>query len=348
VNRNYIIVIALGIATLIAFLLLNYFAKPNVSGDSSEEVERLREELEHVDQQVLEFELITQTQEEALKSQSALLEDKYVQIKKYDDQLQEYEQQIENMKSKVDDMERKGSLDAEEIEKLRAKIRKAQTTVGKASSNLADAYRSQVNVLVADLQDVTRGMDSVVMEVNSGDSIILALTRENERFKKSLIDCNGAKTMAEVDVPKFPILSAESFKFYSIEAGGSNPRVLQQASASTKPRLEQDKLQRLNICFNLKGNELVPSGQKKLYLFLKTKRGKQYRSNKMSGSTLKDGRNVSYTRSNEVTYQKSTGIYQVCMDYIPDAGDKFSLGEHKVEIVYDGEVIGNSTFWIKP
>ncbi|MEO0897253.1 MAG: hypothetical protein AAFY71_12685 [Bacteroidota bacterium] len=337
-NRNYIIVIALGIATLIAFLLLNYFSKPAIPENSVEEVEELKKELAEVDQNVLELEIISETQGTAINSLQGLLDEKYTQIKKY-------EEQINEMQDRVNEMEKQGSLDQETIDELKAKIAESRTKVDNTKGELLDDYRKEMDILVVDIARVTRGMDSIVIEKNTRDSLLVARTNEIERYQKKILDCADAKNINEVEIPKIPILNAVKFKVSSIKK--NSPELIQAESVNKIPRLDRNRLERLNVCFNLEGNELVSSGSKKLYMFLKNKRNRYYTSTRESGTTVKEGKNMTYTRSSEVSYRATSGSYEVCMDFIPDDSDRFSLGVHTVEIVHDGKIIGTTSFWLK-
>lgn len=331
-NRNYLIVIGLGIATILAFLLINYFSQSNSIGEESEELEIIRQEMESLDNAILELEIINETQDMLNGNLKNLLNEKYTQ-------LNQMEEKIQNMESKVKELEQKGQLDEQTIDDLKQKLIESK-------GKLIEVYKKEINVLVYENAKITAAMDSAVMEVNNSDSLILALTRENETFEKALLDCNDADKIEDIPMPEVAKLEAVNFEFTSIpkNANSGSKTVLQY---DKRNRLDFNKLERLNICFSLEGNKLVPSGNKKIYLFLTNPFNETYTSKNLSGQTLKDGVTAKYTRASEVNYQQSTGKYNVCMDFIPSGESKFNLGRHRVEIVYGGKVIGVKNFWIR-
>ncbi|MCI4668596.1 MAG: hypothetical protein MRZ79_10720 [Bacteroidia bacterium] len=331
-NRNYLIVIGLGIATIIAFLLINYFSQPQASNVDSEELVDLTNELESLDQSILELEIINETQGIQMENLKSLLNEKYTELNLMEDK-------IKKMESKVDELEEKGQLDEKTIEELRSKINETK-------ANLVDAYKAEINILVVENSSITAAMDSAIMELNNTDQRILELTRENEKFEKALLDCNDADKIEDVKLPEFAELKVEGFEFRSIPKN-SDSKSKSVIQYDKRNRLDFDKLERLNICFELSGNQLVPSGTKKLYLILTNPYGKTYTAKTLSGQTIKEGVTAKYTRDSELTYQQGVGKYNVCMDFIPAGDGKFAAGKHKVEIVYDGKVIGGDRFWIR-
>jgi len=336
VNRNYLIVIGLGVATIIAFLLINYFSQQPAAIDAEDELKVIQEEMESLDDAILELEIINETYSQQMVNLKNLLDEKYTQLNMM-------ENQIEQMENKVDELERKGALDDETIQELREKLRKA-------SGRLLNTYRQEINLLVVENSRITAAMDSALMEVNNSDSIILALTRQNEQYEKGLLDCQDAQSMEEVNLPQVAQLTANNFTFSSVakDASANNNKVLENADADRRrPRLSLDKLERLKVCFDLTGNSLVKSGNKKVYLYLTNSYGTTYTSSNLSGQAIKNGVTSTFTRASEVNYQKLDGSYNVCMDFVPDEGENFNGGTHTVEIVYDGKVIGTKKFWVK-
>ncbi|MEO1383429.1 MAG: hypothetical protein AAFV78_09375, partial [Bacteroidota bacterium] len=108
-NRNYLILIGLGVATILALVLINAF-----SGSGTDDVQLQQQlddylqEIETLESEVLETSVINEYTINELNSLKGLLEEKYTQLNFYE--------------QKIKDLEKSGVQNETEISNLKQKL----------------------------------------------------------------------------------------------------------------------------------------------------------------------------------------------------------------------------------
>lgn len=318
-NRNYYILGGLGLATIVAFLLINFFSDSGSRSSNDPPVELLEKEILELESSMLEMEIIMMDNENETADLQGLLEEKY-------DQITFMEQQIE-------EMEREGKVDKATIRDLRGKLAKSKTV-------LIERYKIQINELVKDNFDLVRTLDSTSLVELRRDSMYEA---KYDSLLALLNDC-GQQTTRTVEPPKLedsvPILRAVSFSFESKSSENSKTK-------NFKGNVKSKDLHTIYFKFQLKGNELVKNSKKVLYVALEDPNGKTYSNRPLfGGAVLVSGREIVYSREADVEYIDGQPN-EVSAEFTFANKKDITLGRHIVRVYHEGLEIGQARFFVR-
>lgn len=322
-NRNILIVIGLAVATIIAFLLINYFTGATTqSADPEEQVGALEEEIQDLENSILELELIDEENRRDVSRMQSILNEKNDELRLLEDRITE--------------MERDGQADEQMIEQLKARLAEAR-------SGLLQQYQQEINILVADVSGLTRRFDSVLGANRRSDSALYSLQQVSSEIDKLYKECMENSNQAVPATPAVPIIEA---KITSIQTEGGKTQTAVKSRMGTY-QLENSDFQTLKVCFNLKGNSLVPSGKKTIYLVLTPENDRPLTNSQVYGSvniTYLDNTKGKASRRNDFDFIKGQEM-NPCLDF--EVSGKFPLGVCRVELVYDGARIATERLFIR-
>ncbi len=322
-NRNYLIVIGLGLATVAAFLLINYFSQNAPQSVAPEEtVTALEIEIQDLENSILELELIDEENRRDVSRMQTILNEKNDELRLLEDQIKKLEED--------------GQADDEMIDQLKARLSEAR-------AGLLEQYQDEINVLVVDVAGLTRRFDSIVGVNRRTDSAYYNLQRKSNDIDKLYRECMEANNQSIPAAPSVPRINAN---ITSIVTEGGKDQTTTKSKFGTF-QLESNDFQTLKVCFSLKGNELVESGKKTLYLVLTPEQGRPLTNSSLYGSVpinFADNTTGVASRRNDVDYIKG-GSMSPCLEF--ELGKKFPTGVCKVELVYDGERIASERLFVR-
>lgn len=314
-NRNYIILGGLGLATIVAFLLINYFSGSGSGRSSKVTVDELNTEILQLESSLLELEVVMEAGNTETQNLKTLLDEKY-------DQITFMEQEIERM-------EREGKADKALIRTLRGKVNRARTQI-------IERYKLQINELVKDNSDLVQTIDSVSLTDFRRDSIYQA---KFDSLRILLANCSEPSNRSEtVSQPEdaVPILTASNFQFASQASEGGKKKPF-------RGNVRVKNLHSLDIEFTLKGNHLVPNSAKVIHLILQDPEGKAYSNVDLGhgGNFMVNGRETVYTQKAIVEYKKDQPN-EVNVEFTFENKKEIKKGRHIIKVFYDGIEIGQS------
>lgn len=315
-NRNLFIVGGLGLATLLALLGINYFTGNKPGGDVPPP-EALYEEIQQLESAIMEIELVNDMQTKENEDLGKLLGEKY--------------DQISFLEKQITELERQGKTDAGTISELREKLSKAR-------SELLERYKVEINELVVDNSRLTRNLDSLQLAIEGGDSLARAAGAERDVYKAALEDCKGSGrgniSLAEIK-ESIPVWTVDNFNFISVKDG---------KEIKMQPRIEKKDIGAMRFSFDIKGNTLIKSGPKTLYLVIEDPYKKVYRDAKYQGGTVSiGGREQVYTHKVIDNYAENK-TSRISFEYLPT---DVSGGKHIFIVYCEGQEVGRSSFIVK-
>lgn len=256
INKNFLIIGAMILATVLAFLLISIFSKNNPSinpGVVSEAA--LKKEILQLESNLLELELVFAEKDIQVDNFETLLDEKYVE-------LDNMNKKVRSMEDKIDQLEREGKVDKATIASMREKIANAK---GEIVKNL----KAEINLLVFDLGTLTQRGDS--------------LKEETDSLKKSIDDCQtysnslvaAASTSpgrsVDTEIPQPPVETrASGFYANNIKVGFLNAK--SKAFNARKPK-SIAKISKIEFSFDFEGVGEVSNGDKRLFIVLRHKKG---------------------------------------------------------------------------
>ena len=312
-NRNYIILGGLGLATVIAFLLINYFADSRSARSFQPTIADLNTEILQLESALLEMEVIQIEVESDAQTLEKLLDEKY--------------DQIVIMEQQIAELERQGKVDQATIRELRNKVNRVRGEV-------VNRYKEQINELVKDNFNLVQTIDSASLSDYYRDS---AYQAKYDSLVAMLEDCGQENSRADApkkEIDSVPILEALNFSF-EYKAGENKKR--NKLGGSVK----QGALHTIYFQFKLRGNELVKDEAKLLYVALVDPNGKTYNQPPYGGTATIAGREIVYTRAADVQY-KSGKPNEVNAEFTFPKTQEIPKGRHFVRVFYDGQEIGQS------
>ncbi|MEL6695315.1 MAG: hypothetical protein AAFP89_03700 [Bacteroidota bacterium] len=313
-NRNYLILIGLGVATILALVLINAF-----SGSGTDDVQLQQQlddylqEIETLESEVLETSVINEYTINELNSLKGLLEEKYTQLNFYE--------------QKIKDLEKSGVQNETEISNLKQKLVEYRQRLSGATIKL---LRTEIDVLVEDYTDLTKATDSIVLNRQRSDSTIFALRRQLRNSESDFKDCMDAKGLEVPTNPQRPQLNASITGLQMINSKTG------QAGDKRLKRIETANMNKFKVYFDLTG-EFIDSGSKTLYLVVRHNDGKYYRSIRSRDIEV-EGKTVTYVSDAIVEY-KSGVKNEVAMEFELPEGVEVKKGGANFFIVYKGEFI---------
>lgn len=319
-NRNYLIVGGLALATLAAFWLIEN--PPGGSKQRSEEtteiVQDLNQEILELESSIMELELVYSTKDAELDQSQQLLQQKNARLSV--------------LEQRIDSLERKGELDEATIRRLRETIERVRQV---------SQSRDQVNTLVQDISYLTRNTDSLEMTVGRKDSLLRDALALIERYKEQLRDCGSSvpsQPLSEAEIETEPRMWLENLKIYNEQEGGKREEV--------QGDIDPNRIGKLIFCFDLKANQLVSSGEKDIYLLLRRQAEPQNPlTNSLSGQFTLSGSQLPYTQKALVNYRKGKPLNDVCMDFQHEGEYKFGL--HYAELYANGVLLDSRRIFVR-
>ncbi|MEM7373601.1 MAG: hypothetical protein AAF587_33565 [Bacteroidota bacterium] len=317
-NRNYIILGGLGLATVIAFLLINYFSGSGSGRSSKVTVDELNTEILQLESSLLELEVVMETGNTENQTLKTLLDQKY-------DQITFMEQEIERL-------EREGKADDALIRTLRNKVSKARTEI-------VERYKLQINELVKDNSDLVQTIDSVSLTEFQRDSMYQV---KFDSLRIALEDCASPQSRSEeATKPEAlrPILKAKLFNFKSQTS----------EDAKKKPfrgRVRAKNLHTIDIGFTLEGNELVPNSTKYVYILLQDPDGKTYSNIRegFGGEFMLNGRQIVYSLKAIIEYKHGQPNLSNT-EFTFESKKDVKKGTHILKVYHEETVIGTHSLF---
>ena len=310
INRNYLVIGGLALATILAMVLIRVFDPSSSSGpEASPIVEELSTEILDLESSILELELVYTEKDRELDNMIEIVDQK-------NDRLQAMEQRI-------DQLEREGKLDKATIARLRAQVKRVQQIT---------ESREKINQLVREQSAMTRVLDSVQRTLYTSDSAL-------QVAEARLVDCSGLDGSDRGPEDVVPMIFADDVRVYNVDDKGRATEVDRE--------IKKDKINTLRVCFNLRGNSLVTSlggENKKACLILRSVGGTVYWNPNLAGreATI-EGKPMVVTSINKLAKRQGSTYDDICFEYFSDGESEYKAGLHYIDIYYDGERLGGSS-----
>ncbi|RMG69734.1 MAG: hypothetical protein D6722_09640 [Bacteroidetes bacterium] len=320
-NRNYYILGALAILTIIAFLLINYFSGRNQSETMAPTVENLNEEILQLESSLLELELVVQDQEMETSDLRQLLQEKY--------------DQITFMEQRIEELEQKGQVDEATIARLRQRVETFRQT-----TQLYERYKIEINELVIDNNRMARIIDTVVPNLQQA----LIDCQDGRGVDPGLLQENISPTNEVPTEEMVPVLRADNFVF-TAQKGRKETEFTSTPTATG--RVKSKDLENLEVCFDLIGNALVDNFEDRLFLRVENPDGEPYRNREgKHGLITVNGIEKVYTTFGIANYRKNQ-VQQLCIPVMLEDGQNFVTGFQTVRVYYQGKELGQVRFLIQ-
>ncbi|MEM8887722.1 MAG: hypothetical protein AAGD28_07025, partial [Bacteroidota bacterium] len=287
INKNFLIIGAMVLATVLAFLLISIFSKNNPAVNPGVVTEAaLKEEILQLESNLLELELVFSEKDDQVENFETLLDEKYVELDNMSQKVSTLEEQIERL-------EREGKTDKRTIRELRQRVAEAR-------GKLVETYKAEIDLLVFDLGTLTRTQDSLKDE---------ALKKQTafDSLKNVYDDCQasgGGMAMTSpspaIETPTPAAVTERPPGFYAnnFKITGYNKS---NGSLNRNPTfIKKGKLDHLKYEFNFEGFGDVPKGVKILYLVFEHERSKKVLYGNQDASGVRFNFNGASLRS---TYQ---------------------------------------------
>lgn len=301
INRNYLIIGGLALATVLALVTIQVFDLGNnsPSPEDSQLEEELGQEILELESSILELELVYQEKDRELDQMLELVEQK-------NDRLQAMEQRL-------DELEREGRLDKATIARLRKEIERAK--------RLTESQQ-KINILVREQNTMTRVLDSVKQTLFKRDSSLrIAEAR--------LMDCGGDATTERGLENLEPLFWAEDIRVYNVVNAN------REKKEEIERDIDQEKVGSLEICLNLKGNAAVQQLGGMIYMIIRSP-GNKALINYQGGSrsVVLQGKDVAVSAVVNLT-ETNSSTADVCFDFTPDG--QLPWGKNNIEFYYQDQ-----------
>lgn len=320
-NRNYVILAALAVLTIIAFLLINYFSGRNQNQTLAPTVENLNEEILQLESSLLELELVVQDNEMEASELKQLLQEKY--------------DQITFMEQRIEELEREGQADNATIGQLRKRLETFRQT-----TQLYERYKIEINELVIDNNRMARIIDTVVPNLQQA----LIDCQDGRGVDPALLEENLSSQTTEPAEEMVPILRADNFVFKAVKGRKETEF---SSTATTTGRVKSKDLETLEVCFDLIGNSLVDNFEDRVYLRVENPDGEPYRHREgKHGIITVNGIEKVYTTFSIANYQRNTPRH-LCLPVMLEDQVGFVTGFQTVRVYYQGKELGKVRFLIQ-
>ena len=257
INKNFLIIGAMVLATVLAFLLISIFSKNNPAVNPGVVTEAaLKEEILQLESNLLELELVFSEKDDQVENFETLLDEKYVELDNMSQKVSTLEEQIERL-------EREGKTDKRTIRELRERLSDAR-------GKLVETYKAEIDLLVFDLGTLTRTQDSLKDEAIKKQTAF-------DSLKNVYDDCQANAGMAmtspspQIETPTPAAVTERPAGFY---ASNFRFRALDQKGGSAMKRstIQKKKATKLFFEFDFEGIDM-PSGSRTVHIVLKPTRG---------------------------------------------------------------------------
>ncbi len=310
-NKNRLIIGGLLLLTVIAFLLIHFFgnSSPRMTGDLN--ADNLTTEIMELESSIIEMELVFDQKDLELGQKERLLEEKY--------------DEINILTQRLEELERQGKVDKAVIQQLRNQITEAK-------GKLLDTYKKEVDILVVDNSRLTRVVDSIYIVLDSTESMISTVVAQNAELNSQVQRCRDGEP---VPVSLKQGLFAENIRFLIKKTG----------SDQYQPGpFKSSEIDNIRIEFDLVGYGSTPIGTRYLYLVVADRGGKVYEPTGTGGRWVYQGVDKAFSLRINSEYrgekQSLSQIFQL------GPGQKFTLGQNRLQIFVDDKMIGEATLFI--
>ncbi|MDP5169275.1 MAG: hypothetical protein NWR72_03450 [Bacteroidia bacterium] len=312
-SRNTIVLAALLLLSLIAFILIYLFGGSSPGSTGVQDTDDVIAEIMDLESSILEMELVFEQQGLDLEQKERLLEEKY--------------DEINMLTQRIEEMERQGNVDQATIQQLREQV-------GDAKGKLLDQYKEEIDIYVIDNSRMTRLIDSVMIVMDKNDSVMEVVVTENITLAQKVEDCSQVATVGPVETRKG--IFAEDIEFFARKTNNGN--------FEPGGMFSQKAMESIKVSFRLVGYGDIPAGLKVLHLVLKKSDGSTYQNPGSSGSWVHDGVNKAFSMQIKAEYN---GIPQILSQvYTPASGESFATGANVLEIYTEGKKIGEKRLFV--
>ncbi|MEM6799900.1 MAG: hypothetical protein AAF696_00775 [Bacteroidota bacterium] len=256
INKNFLIIGAMILATVLAFSMISIFSKnssavnPGVVNE-----ENLKQEIIQLESNLLELELVFKEKDEQVDNFETLLDEKYVE-------LDNMSKKVRTLEEYVNQLEREGKADKRTIRELRGRLADARTKV-------VEGFKKEIDILVFDLGKLTQKGDSLKRVAGKSqrdyDSLsnVLESTRNNcENGVASTSTSPPVITPENVANTRPTGLYAENFDIIFYNKKRKKIKNLNKLGIKSS-------IGAISFLFDLEASGDIAIGDKKLYLVLK-------------------------------------------------------------------------------
>ncbi|HMN32421.1 MAG: hypothetical protein IT215_02870 [Chitinophagaceae bacterium] len=225
--------------------------------------------------------------------------------------------EIAELRRKIDNIvKNKNATDAE--------LKEASKFINELKSKL-NTYQEQIKALKSENIQLTEEKRQLIQDKNQ-------LTQESEKLQIE-------KTDLEKKVDLGSVLHASGFKLETIN---NKKNFLGKEKEVTTQKAK--KVDLIRISFDIDDNRISESGDKILYILIKTPNGKVV-STPGNIFKLTDGSEMNYTVSKIIPYTKGEKTFGVKTEWRPN--ETFEIGTYNVEVYHQGYKIGNEAVNLK-
>ena len=329
-NKNVMIIGGMVLATIIAFLLIN-FLSGSKGTDTRETINELTNEISELESDILDLEVVMQDIDKELDQKKRLLDEKYDMINVLTD--------------KVDELEREGKVDKSTIRKLRQQLQEAKNRVADASQ--IEEYKKEIDQLVADNAGLTRNSDDNEIALKQMDSLNQELQNQIAALAQQVVDCGTQNAVVRAasddqnqnqddnqnqdntEAERLPGFTVENVVFYR-NNGRKSTRLISRKG-----------LEEITINFKLVGYKIPNTGVKDIYVVMQnavTKKVFQSTKNRSKSFNV-GGEQTPYTALAQGNYQGidlsvSRPIY---------ADSQIEAGTYYVYFYYEGKLLNKDS-----
>lgn len=237
-----------------------------------------------------------------------------------EDELKSIYTQYDSLKSENDTMNLKLIVEQQRIERL-LKI------------NANNVYK--IRMYEKELETIRKVLRSYIYQIDSLNQANIALRTENievrqqlRKVEKEKEDLSQVKEELETKVEKASVIIAKNI-------------IVTPLNKRSRENIRADRIVKLQTCFTLRENTIVPAGNKIVYLRI----ARPDDVILTSGVNLFEfqGEQIVYTASREVQYENVD--IELCIFWTNDG--QLVPGDYRVNLYSDGNDIGSTTFSLK-
>lgn len=300
INRNYLMIGGLALATIITFIFIQVFDSSNSSNSADSELEeQLGQEILELESSILELELVYQEKDKELDNMFELVDQK--------------NDRLVAMERRIQELEDEGVVSKETIARLRQKLERAR--------RLTES-QEKINILVQEQNTMTQMYDSLRQTLYQRDSALRVA-------EAMLIDCSGQTSGSDRGLePVEPLVWAENIRVYNVLNESRDKKV------EVRRDIKRADIERLQICLDLKGNSLVSELDGELYLILRTMGGSTYQNPAASSRSITlNGRETMVSSVVDLSKVDAASASDVCFEYFQN--DAYNFGRCIIELYYN-------------
>ncbi len=245
---------------------------------------------------------------------------------------------LDEMKSESVQMDSLLNTKSSEVEELKAKINAIVKNKNATEAELKEAGR-----LIKELNNKMSGYQQQILALKN-ENIQLTedkkqLTVEKAEVTAQKESLQTEKTELEKTVELGSVLHASGF---TLEAINTKKNLMGKEKEINTGKAKKADLMR--VSFDLDDNRISESGEKILYIVIKTPNGKVVTSN---GNVFKlsEGSEMDYTTTKIISYRKGEKVQGITTEWRPNTS--FEAGNYQVEVYHQGYKIGSQRVTLK-